>query len=43
MSVVSAKGQVAVNAIMRHVDGHISSVFREEIEIRRLEAVVSHV
>jgi integrase len=38
-----AKDQVAVNAIMGHVDGSMAAVYREEIEAERLRAVTDHV
>ncbi len=38
-----SKDQVAVNAIMGHVDSSMAAVYREEIEQDRLRAVTDHV
>ncbi len=38
-----AKDQVAVNAIMGHVDTHMAATYREQIESERLVAVTDHV
>jgi integrase len=38
-----SKDQVAVNAIMGHVDSSMAAVYREHIAPERLEAVVNHV
>src|SRR5262245_11084376 len=38
----AAKDQVALNAIMGHVDGSMAAVYREEIEDSRLLAVANH-
>ena len=39
----NTKDQVAVNAIMGHVDGSMAGVYREGIDEKRLRAVVDHV
>lgn len=38
-----AKDQVAVNAIMGHVDGSMAANYRQEIDPSRLESVTAHV